>query len=527
MTAPAPGTTAGIITSWTRPARTCEDATRHSQLAKRCLEAMSRALYPTPVRIAPKLLGTSKKNRLFSVKHVHAGVLDSIVRDGHDPGRAQIGVCVELQDKQDLADLVAHNKTQSASSPLMPPVDEDMRYEILGSTHYNAALRCGEAGMQSPAGDLGLIKAKDKSFADACTHGHAWIVLPSEIAESLKEDICTWRNQDQNENQTLTDGEIIRQANLVVEQLVKATGGTAFSLPLPKVVNAMAQKTTLRINPSVLGGFARWVCQMAEEKQMNLVHQFLATWSTDVNSKELSIPHTFFENTSKIENLKGKALLRMYLALAMYTIEGSQAKTRPAPDVCGFITPGDLTTLGRQEFLAQLGDKTLQRIQNEYLPKLQGDHPKLPHHLAMDEVNQISNLVVRAILGKNIKTDWGNCPISTGKMTEAKADALLGFWAKHLDTRYPKVCFGAETGLDKFYPTEAGDLGDTFMVPENPGLKFQVGGFVRLAKRVTLYYGNKTEDERKDVLAATDVRILGVDLEKKKAPGRIRGPAKR
>ena len=46
----------------------------------------------------------------------------------------------------------------------------------------------------------------------------------------------------------------------------------------------------------------------------------------------------------------------------------------------------------------------------------------------MDEVNQISNLVVRAILGKNIKSDWGPCPIATGKMTEAKADSLLGFW---------------------------------------------------------------------------------------------------
>ena len=348
---------AGVITSWTRPARTCEDATRHSQLGKRCNEAMASALYPNPIRIVPKLLGISKFNRLFSVQQVHGVILASMVKDGHDASRAQIGVCVELQDSQQKADLVAHNERQSESSPLMPPVDKDMRYEILGATHYNVALRCGEAGMQSPAGDLGLLKATDASFADACTQGHAWIVLPSDLADSLKEDICTWRNQDQNENQTLTDGEIIRQACQVVTEFTSATGGNMATLPLSKVVNAMAMKNTLRLNPSVLGGFARWVCQMAEEKQTKLVHVFLDSWTINVNSKELAIPHSFFDNAAKTDALKQKALLRLHLALAMYTNEGSQVKTRPQPDLCGFISSGDLATLDRHEFLAQLAEK--------------------------------------------------------------------------------------------------------------------------------------------------------------------------
>ena len=77
----------------------------------------------------------------------------------------------------------------------------------------------------SPAGDLSKLKELDASWASACAEGHLWIVLPSTLDESLKADISAWRNQDQNENQPITDGELIRLCSLCVEDFLKGVPG--------------------------------------------------------------------------------------------------------------------------------------------------------------------------------------------------------------------------------------------------------------------------------------------------------------
>ena len=68
-------------------------------------------------------------------------------------------------------------------------------------------------------------------------------------------DINAWRNQDQNENQPITDGELIRLCSLSVDDFLKgAPGGKAVQMPLNQLVSSTCNKTSLRINPTVFLG---------------------------------------------------------------------------------------------------------------------------------------------------------------------------------------------------------------------------------------------------------------------------------
>ena len=145
-------------------------------------------------------------------------ILPSVSKDGYDPNRPLPGLVCEARSPEIVKPLVAHNEKLCNSSSLMPPLFPDLiRYECLAATHLNVGLRLGQNCSYSPAGDLAKIKEEDAEWAKACTQGHRWIILPESLDASLKADICTWRNQDQNENQPLTDGEIMRLCKISVD----------------------------------------------------------------------------------------------------------------------------------------------------------------------------------------------------------------------------------------------------------------------------------------------------------------------
>ena len=83
-----------------------------------------------------------------------------------------------------------------------------------------------------------------------------------------------WRNQDQNENQTLTDGELIRMAKVAVDKyLENASPGQTLAVPLAAITTAACLATPLKINQAVMGSFCKFVCQMATERQLPLVSE--------------------------------------------------------------------------------------------------------------------------------------------------------------------------------------------------------------------------------------------------------------
>ena len=104
------------------------------------------------------------------------------------------------------------------------------------------ALRLGYCCSYSPAGDLAKIKEEDPELAKECTEGQRWIILPESLDPSLKADICAWRNQDQNENQAITDGELVRLAKLSVDDFLVGSGGQV-QLPMSQLVASTCNRT--------------------------------------------------------------------------------------------------------------------------------------------------------------------------------------------------------------------------------------------------------------------------------------------
>ena len=160
------------------------DSCKFSLLAERFQQAMATAVHQAPICLSPGEVGISPLNRQFSIQHVHATILASFIRDGHDPDRTQVGICREVRDLQKRVHLENYNKALSANSPLMPSVrDNAISYEGLSTTHYNVALRLVDECRVSSAGDLAAAKVRQESLANAAHHGHKWIVLPESTTD--------------------------------------------------------------------------------------------------------------------------------------------------------------------------------------------------------------------------------------------------------------------------------------------------------------------------------------------------------
>ena len=513
----------------TRAARSSEDPSKVNKLAKRFLEGMQKAVEKEPRRIDPHLLGVSKTNRLFSIQHVHSGVLESIIKNGHDPSRPQVGICCETTPEEQ-RELLQHNKDLASQSALMPPADEDMRYEKLACSHYNIGLKCGRMAITSPAGDLAQTKATDESFLDHCTHGHRWIILPSGLDEALKSDIAQWRNQDQNENQTITDGELIRMAKKSVSELLAKAGGARVALPLQAIVTSTCLKSTMRLNPAMVGGYCRFVCHLTEQGAASLLDDFLMEWTATVDPKKLAIPATFFDTMLKTEVLQPHPDLCNSMALAMYTQENATPRPSPAPSTCGFINSADLAFLLKHRWLVDIAQRTLARIRTELKPLLTASE-RLSKGEIREETHAVGNLLVRVLLGKSlangVHSSWGKPQFSTGKLSDAKALQALGFWALHLDTKYPLVKFGLTSGLADHYPTSKADDDEVYLVgsvapPAAPAQEQNLGpttatgihaeSLVEFTKRTSFAMPLKGNPNfKKDVNPGVEGRVLEVD----------------
>ena len=115
------------------------------------------------------------------------------------------------------------------------------------------------------------------------------------------------------------------------------------------------------------------MCLMASEACMPLVEEFLEFWTGNVDPSALSLPHNFLDFMCKSKVLAGKPQTRLAIAFAMYTKEGSQSKTPPVPDVCGLISHNDIASLEKTPFVAELMERTLERLQMQWRPMM-GQH---------------------------------------------------------------------------------------------------------------------------------------------------------
>ena len=348
-----------------------------------------------------------------------------------------------------------------------------IQYEGLACTHYNVALRLVNNSAYSPNVDLARLKDERPSLAEASSLGHHWVVLPEGLSDSLKKDVSVWRNKDQNENQALTDGELIRMAkDAVGKYLENASPGQALQVPLASITTAACLGTPLKIQQAVMGSFCKFVCQMATERHMSLVNEFLQFWTSSVDPQEMAIPHTYFDALHKCKVLQKNPKLRLHMSMAMYCKEGLSLKTRPTPDAAGFLTAKDMEKLGAPEvaFTVPLATAALDKLYDVYKPLLANT---LGAHVVREEVVFAGTMVVRLLFGKPMATNKVSapgtllkCPIVTGKLTQDKLNRIFGWWAKQIDDTYPGLAFSSNAGLTDFLPVApAPEEDEIFKVP--------------------------------------------------------------
>ena len=109
----------------------------------------------------------------------------------------------------------------------------------------------------------------------------------------------------------------------------------------------------------------------------------------------------------------------------------------------------------------------LEEVRCRWRPILEGH---MDPYSVNTECDGIAVLLVRAMCAKRLKSEWGDVPITTGKLTDAKVHSLFGFWSKHLDTTMPNIDFGNRSGFVKYHPTAVDPTGmdACFEVPPMP-----------------------------------------------------------
>ena len=155
--------------------------------------------------------------------HVHRNILGSFFKNSFDRTRPQIGICVKYTSPEGIAKVLQHNRAFTQGVKLMPPMKEDLAsgpvYASLAGTHLNIALRCIKNGVESPVGDLQSLMSQ-ATLCDAVMNGHRWWILPEGLDKEKQTDISLWRNQDQNENQTVHELEVLQTLQHAAETLL-------------------------------------------------------------------------------------------------------------------------------------------------------------------------------------------------------------------------------------------------------------------------------------------------------------------
>ena len=86
------------------------------------------------------------------------------------------------------------------------------------------------------------------------------------------------------DNQNLTDGELIRIAKV-------SAGHGKVEVPLHHIATAACLITPLKINPTDMGSFCKFLCPMAAGGRLFLVDKFLRFWSVYVDPQQVAMPH--------------------------------------------------------------------------------------------------------------------------------------------------------------------------------------------------------------------------------------------
>ena len=266
------------------------DMGRIKKLAQRVEVTLTEeTLYPEPKQIDPRSILVAPLNRDGAppnVQHIHRGIPQSIQQKGFDRSRPQVGILVEFKSQDGKKKLLEHNRRFSKGVRLLPPIEEcKVLYGSLAGSHFNLALRCILAGTSSPVGDLSGMLIDDPALSDVVQSGHRWWILSEEVSTEDQVDISLWRNQDQNENQSTHEIEILQTIKSTAEDMSKSKG----KVTLGDLVARAMRRNPAKISASVLMALSKFYIGFLENSSQDLVDELVDFHSTNVDPKEIIV----------------------------------------------------------------------------------------------------------------------------------------------------------------------------------------------------------------------------------------------
>ena len=424
-------------------ASTQSDPGKLKKLAQRVEQTLNEhVVFKEPKQLVPRSVLVAPHNRDGAppnVQHVHMTILKSFLTKGFDRTRPQVGICIEYKSDEGRRKLIEHNQRFSKGCSLLPAIDDKVAmYGSLAGSHLNLALRLIQNGASSPAGDIRSLTEGDPSLGDIVMHGHRWWILPENTPVDRQVDISLWRNQDQNENQSTHEIEILQNIVATATDISR----TQKTVPMGELIAKACKRTPAKISPTAIQTLAKFFVQFLSTGDQVLVGELVDFHSMRVNPKDLVVSNAFFQALVSEEALQKAPFTRHYILLTQYTVEKSRAQAG-GPSIAAFLETQSISQIAKRPDLLKAVEVKIREIRDLYLPLLE---KTLSPKEARLELSAYMDLIIRCLVSKPFPPSL-RVSLPTGKFSAEKVTDLGVVWAKSVDSKYPDMNFAAESGL--------------------------------------------------------------------------------
>lgn len=494
------------------------------KLAARVEAVLATAINREPLCIDIDAILVSPRNRLGAppnVCHIHHGIIKGIKNNGWSPTRPLVGIAVEFKTEKGKRLLLEHNERFSRGNHLLPPIlvkGHVVWYGSLAASHLNLALRCIRAGVNSPAGDLKSLLDEDVHLREVVQNGHRWWILPEETLVEEQQDISTWRNQDQNENQQTHEIEILQAIKAVAVKMSTSSSKVSLADLIAKAQRRVPSKACAQTFRSL----AKLYVGFIEDGAGDMVEDLVDFHASNVDPREVCLSNVYLCSIVNEDAFKKLPHLRLQLLRTQYSTEKVRGAGGGVPHGC-FIDIGQILAIAKKPAELLEMEKILKVVHDKNIGLLQRF---LAPRAAKLELAVFSDLLLRCFLHKTWPHDFPiKVKLPMGKICPDKVVDLGVLWAKTVDLKHPDTNFAKMAGLEELRgPCPEGDAEiDLALVrgpkrsssdpplPEPPSKRFKTGDLVTVVQRMTWKVPSKKHPEfRRDIRVGEEGKILGV-----------------
>ena len=483
-------------------------------LNQHCLhDKQPRQIEPQKILVAPSNRDGTPPN----AQHVHSTILKSFATQGFSKGRPQPGICIKYTTEEGKAKLIEHNKQFSIGNSLLPPIEENQSemYGSIASSHLNIALRLLRNNASSPACDLSKVMVGNgesaSSLRDTVQHGHKWLVLPEGLPFEDYTKVSQWRNQDQQENLAAHEIEILGGIIAAATDLAKNNK----KVLITELVIKAQKRTPQRLSASALHTIAKFYC-LHLDGLTHLVSELIDFHSQKVNPGDLQISITFINLITIEKSLAQAPLVRLYLFLTQYTLQGSRSTTGGGPATAGFLDQVTLVNgIFKKTTLINTLEKHFASLRNEILPLLEcAMSPKL----ARIELAGLMILIIRSVLAKGAPPSLDvKIPSTKAGWSEEKGSIIRKIWMRQMDANYPTLHLNPDDDPEEEKDDREVNLNGLRSLKEHPSAasdellqQYKLNDQVTVITKVTWAISHPTKPNyRKDINVGSSGIIKG------------------